>query len=60
MIEPQENGKLLIMMGAWVVMWLFIAPAWLWAQSGPALEVGKISASEPGGRLPDGWKPWTC
>ena len=58
-MEPEENSTLLIMTGVWVAMWLFIAPAWLWAQSGPALEVGKFSASEPGGRLPDGWKPLT-
>ncbi len=58
-MEPEENSRLLIMTCAWIVMWLFIAPAWLWAQGETALEVGKFSASEPGGRLPDGWKPLT-
>ncbi len=29
------------------------------AEGGAVLEVGKFSASEPGSRLPDGWKPLT-
>ena len=58
-MESDENSKRLIATGLGIAMWLVIAPPWLMAEGGTALEVGKFSASEPGGRLPDGWKPLT-
>lgn len=54
-----ERGRKKLMIGIAIIISLFIAPTWLWAQSGTVLEVGKFSASEPGGRLPEGWKPLT-
>ncbi|MEK9141623.1 MAG: DUF3047 domain-containing protein [Nitrospirota bacterium] len=58
-MEPDGNSKLLIVTGVWVAIWLFIAPAGLWAQNGTVLEVGKFSTNEPGIGLPEGWKPLT-
>jgi len=55
----ERNSKMLVVTSVFLGMWLLYAPAWLWAQSETVLEVGKFSASEPGGRLPDGWKPLT-
>lgn len=50
---------MLVVTSVLLAMWLVHAPAWLWAQSGTVLDVGKFSTSEPGSRLPDGWKPLT-
>ncbi|MDH4083196.1 MAG: DUF3047 domain-containing protein [Nitrospira sp.] len=58
-MAPEGGSTVLIVIGVVVAIWLFIAPAWLLAQGPPVLEVGKFSVSEPGGRLPDGWKPLT-
>ena len=50
---------MLVVTGVLLAMWLLIAPAGLWAESGAVLEVGKFSASQVGRTLPDGWKPLT-
>lgn len=50
---------LIATMGALLATWLLIAPAWLWAQGGGVLEVGKFSTSQVGQAMPDGWKPLT-
>ena len=42
-----------------VVLCALLSVASVWAAGGGLLEVGKFSASEPGGPLPDGWKPLT-
>jgi hypothetical protein len=55
----EGNGKMLVAMGVLLAMGLFIAPAYLWAQNGAVLEVGKFSASQVGQAMPDGWKPLT-
>lgn len=41
-MKPDGNSKRLIVTGLWIAMWLFIAPAWLWAEDGTALEVGSF------------------
>lgn len=56
----ESGGKcVMILMGACVTLWVFMTPAWLWAQNIPVLEVGKFSTNQPGANLPDGWKPLT-
>ena len=57
----ESGGKCMrmILMGACVTLWVFMTPAWLWAQNIPVLEVGKFSTNQPGANLPDGWKPLT-
>jgi Protein of unknown function (DUF3047) len=58
----ESGGKwvmMMILMGACVTLWVFMTPAWLWAQNIPMLEVGKFSTNQPGESLPDGWKPLT-
>jgi len=55
----EGNGRMLVATGVLLATWLLIAPAYLWAQSGAVLEVGKFSASQVGTALPDGWKPLT-
>ena len=42
-----------------VVLCALLPVASVRAEGGAMLEVGKFSASEPGSRLPDGWKPLT-
>ena len=42
-----------------VVLWAVLSVTSIWAEGGGVLEVGKFSGSEPGGPLPDGWKPLT-
>jgi len=42
-----------------VVLWAVLPAVSVWAESGPTIEVGKFSASEPGASLPEGWKPLT-
>lgn len=42
-----------------VVLCALLPATTLRAEGGVVLEVGKFSASEPGARLPDGWKPLT-
>ena len=55
----EGNGNILIATGVLLTTWMLIAPAWLWAESGAVLEVGKFSASQVGQAMPDGWKPLT-
>jgi len=53
----EGDGNMLVASGVLLAMWLLIAPACLWAESGAVLEVGKFSASQVGQAMPDGWKP---
>ena len=45
--------------GVLLAMCLLMVPAFLWAESGAVLEVGKFSTSQVGQVMPDGWKPLT-
>ena len=55
----EGKGKMLVVTGVLLATWLLIPPAYLWAENGAVLEVGKFSTSQIGQAMPDGWKPLT-